>query len=251
MNKPNHGLKRWLKRADGFLMELLFPRGVTCLCCDCAPQVELEDGLCEACASALEELHARQSAFEAKGAYRTLEELSFVCAAFPYEGAAKELIRQLKFERIRRAADPLIPVMALLPSGEEELIVPVPTTKKRLRDRGFNQSLLLAQGVGLALGMPVEDVLERMGEQEAQATLPVGVRLENLHGCMRAKRRLEGMRILLVDDVYTTGATAREAARALCEAGAKSVGVFAAARALPEEERPEFLQNRRWGRREG
>ena len=90
--------------------------------------------------------------------------------------------------------------------------------------------------------MDVADILVRDGEQEAQARLSGEKRLHNLKGCMRAVRRVDGKRILLVDDVYTTGATAQEAARALYAAGAKSVAMFAAARANGQEDKPEFLQ---------
>ena len=235
---------RWIKaiaRGIAWAEGMLFPEGVTCLSCGRAPEREMKSGLCEACARALDALALRQEEIEAQDTRPIHDELAYVHAAFTYQDPAKKLIRMVKYQRIRSAAEPLIQAMALLPSGEEELIVPVPTTKKRLRERGFNQSLLLAQGIGRMLGMEAEDVLERVGEQQEQAGLSREKRLENLHGCMRAKHRLDGKRILLVDDVYTTGATAKEAARALLEAGAASVGVFAAARPLPEEEEPEFL----------
>jgi len=221
------------------LLDLLFPEGVTCLCCGRAPSRDLEAGLCEACRMALDALRKRQ---DAGGLRECPPELAFVHAAFPYEEPAKDLIRMLKYERVRSAALPLIDAMALLPSGEEVVIVPVPTTKKRLKKRGFNQSMLLAQGIGRRLGMEVLDALCRNGEQKAQATLSGKERLQNLEGCMRAKTRLDGKKVLLVDDVYTTGATAREAARALRQAGAVSVGVFAAARAVEGTDLPEFLQ---------
>ena len=134
---------------------------------------------------------------------------------------------------------PLWHAMLTLPSGDEEVLVPVPTTKKRLKERGFNQAALLAHALGEELGMPVADVLERVGEQEAQASLPVDKRKDNLCGCMRCTCPMDGKRVILVDDVYTTGATVSEAARALVQAGAVRVGVFAAARALEDGGRPD------------
>lgn len=231
-------IKDTILRFKAWAEALLFPEGVLCLSCGCAPEGELESGLCEACAKALDAQRIRQESHPGD----CPKELAFVHAAFPYEDPARRLIRMLKYDRVKSAAQPLIAAMAMLPSGEEVLIVPVPTTAKRLRERGFNQSLLLARGIGEALGMPVEDLLERIGEQKAQAALSGKERLQNLVGCMRAKRPLHGEKILLVDDVYTTGTTAKEAARALHAAGAGSVGVFAAARAVAKDEQPEFFQ---------
>ncbi len=234
-------LRAWLTRAAAWMDDLLFPEGVACLVCGCAPKEAMEDGLCEGCAAALERLGAIQEERNRKMG-ELPEHVAYVQAAFPYRDQARTLIRQLKFGRIRNASVPLVRAMTMLPSGEEELLVPVPTTRKRLRARGFNQARVLCDGLGKALGMPVADVLERIGEQEAQSSLPVREREQNLRGCMRCRCRLDGKKILLVDDVYTTGATAEEAARALCAAGAAQVGVFAAARALGEEGGPEFLK---------
>lgn len=227
-----------LRRAKRWAEDLLFPEA-TCICCACAPREALRGGLCEGCLRALEAQRMEQ---EAQPQGECPQELAFVHAAFAYEDPARRLIRALKYERVIDAAQPLIDAMTLLPSGEEELIVPVPTTKRRLKERGFNQALLLARGIGVRLGMQVVDALVRDGEQKAQAGLSGKARLHNLHGCMRAVCRLDGRKILLIDDVYTTGATAKEAARALYEAGAASVGVFVAARACGGEETPQFLR---------
>lgn len=234
--------KEWLARLMAWLDELLFPQGVTCLCCARAPKQTLEDGLCESCTAALDVLRAQQERRE-QSPSDLPEGIAYVHAAFPYRDQARQLVRMLKFQRIRDAAVPLWRAMSMLPSGEEVVLVPVPTTKKRLRERGFNQAALLAQGLGDALGMPVADVLERIGEQEAQAKLPAEKRMHNLTGCMRCNCAMEGKKVVLVDDVYTTGATAQEAARALLAAGAARVGVFAAAQAIEEDDQPEFLKD--------
>lgn len=234
--------KKWISRVMAWCDELLFPQGVTCLCCARAPKHELEDGLCESCAAALDVLRAQQEKRE-----QVLSDMpqgiAYVHAAFPYCDQARQLVRMLKYQRIRDAAVPLWRAMTMLPSGEEVVFVPVPTTRKRLRERGFNQATLLAQGLGDTLGMPVADVLERIGEQEAQARLSAEKRLHNLKGCMRCTRPMEGEKVVLVDDVYTTGATAQEAARALLAAGATWVGVFVAAQALDEDDMPQFLKD--------
>ncbi len=236
-------LGAWLRKLDALLLDLLFPEGVVCLCCDRAPKEKLTDGLCEACADALDALAAQQEARRMDAADLP-ENIAFVHAAFPYRDQARTLVRTLKFKRIKYAAVPLWRAMMLLPSGDEEVLVPVPTTAKRLKERGFNQAALLARALGDELGMAVDDVLERIGEQEAQASLPVNERKENLRGCMRCGHSMEGWRVILVDDVYTTGATASEAARALIAAGAARVGVFAAAQALDDGAGPEFLNIR-------
>ncbi|MBR5225556.1 MAG: ComF family protein [Clostridia bacterium] len=244
MSKPGSKSKfcDMILRFRDWAEALLFPEGVTCLSCGCAPQKELENGLCESCVAALNALAEKQSRSEEHDSRCIPDELIYVHAAFMYQDPAKKLIRMLKYDHIQSAALPLIEAMTLLPSGEETVIVPVPTTAKREKERGFNQSVLLARGIGKKLGMRVDHVLVRDGEQQEQAMLSGTKRLKNLTGCMRAVHRMDGEKVLLVDDVYTSGATAKEAARALLAAGAESVAVFAAARSIPEEEKPEFLR---------
>lgn len=231
-------IRRAAKRLTAAIDDLLFPGDVLCLCCSRALDESAEKGVCGSCLAQLEELAARQERLPPQ---ETPEELAFVYAAYPYEGAAKALIRALKFNRIREAAVPLSRTMATLPSGEEEIIVPVPTTKRRLRERGFNQSEVLAQLIADELGMPMAALLVRTDDSKPQSTLSGMERLSNLSGCMRAAEAIPAKRVLLVDDVYTTGTTAREAARALSAAGALSVGVFCAARAMQDGGQPPFL----------
>jgi ComF family protein len=125
-----------------------------------------------------------------------------------------------------------------LPVGAgRRVVVPVPTTAARLRERGYNQAALLADGVGRGLGLPVYDALERGGSGRSQTALAPAERRENVRGACRARRSaarpVAGAHVLLIDDVLTTGATAAEAASALTETGATAVTLVTFARALP------------------
>ncbi|MBO8142877.1 MAG: ComF family protein, partial [Firmicutes bacterium] len=104
---------------------------------------------------------------------------------------------------------------------------------------GFNQAELLAREVAARLGRPLlPDVLERVRPTERQSRLPAGARRDNVRGAFRAREpaKLAGARILLVDDVLTSGETASEAARALLRAGAASVSVLCLAVGVYEED---------------
>lgn len=225
--------------------DLLFPDRVRCLCCSAAVDESAQDGLCPACCEALEELSARQEQLDALHTEPLPPGIDFISAAFPYEQGAKRLIRRLKFEHVRAAAVPLARAMARLPGGEEELIVPMPTTGERLKKRGFNQAELIGRQLGGVLGMPFADALSRGDNRAAQSSLSARERRRNLVGCMRADARVRGKRILLVDDVCTTGSSAEEAARALLEAGAEGVGVFVAARSVPRRAREKAKNGRK------
>lgn len=218
-------------RIGAWMDNLLFPENVTCLCCDHALGVEEADGLCAGCRRELARLAARQEEREAGTMESLPEGIERIHAAFIYEGAARQLVHRLKYDSVRAAAVPLAAQMAFLPSREEEIIVPVPTDPKRERMRGFNQSALLADQIGKNLGMRVEKALVRVEARRPQTGLSAVERRENLAGCMAASASVNGKRIILVDDVVTTGATIQEAARALRQAGAESIRVFAAARA--------------------
>jgi len=211
-----------------WLDELLFPDNVLCLCCDAALGEEARDGICSACEDALRRMNGRQEEWEKNHERALPEGLAYVHAAYPYEGPVRRLVHRLKYDCIRSAHVPLARAMVFLPSGEEEVIVPVPTDPARMRRRGYNQAELLAQYVGRELGMEVLPALSRIEKRRPQTGLNAAQRRSNLRGCMAADRAVSGKRVLLIDDVYTTGSTAQEAARALLEAGAVSVGMFAA-----------------------
>lgn len=108
-------------------------------------------------------------------------------------------------------------------------VVPVPLHKKRRVERGFNQSEFLAQVVGRMINKPVMEALKRERNTKHQARLGREERLINVKEAFTALRQITG-RILLVDDVYTTGSTMRECADTLLEAGANKVFGFSLAR---------------------
>jgi predicted amidophosphoribosyltransferase len=120
---------------------------------------------------------------------------------------------------------------ALRASGmRPELVVPVPLHARRLRMRGFNPALAVAQAAGRAIGVPVAPTaLARLRDTPSQTGLDATARRRNVADAMCARRAVPE-RVWIVDDVITTGATLREAARALREAGARSVVAVAAAR---------------------
>lgn len=217
-----------VRRVDRFLLDLIYPPSYRCLCC----REDLPEGeygpLCGTCVRALAAL-ARE---EDENRREPPEGLAFVSCAYPYRGEAKKLVYELKYYGRRRAAAPLAQAMSSLPAGEEDLIVPVPTTRRRRRARGYNQAELLAKELSRIYGMKMNaKALVRRDDHDSQTKLSYEERQRNVAGCMTAATAVRGHRVLLVDDVYTTGATALEAARALKEAGCVSVGVFAACRA--------------------
>jgi ComF family protein len=123
------------------------------------------------------------------------------------------------------------------PLHEGVVVVPVPSTPDRLRERGFNQAELLALGVAEGLDRPLIKGLVRVGSGQTQVALHRSERRANVQGAFRpAESEGEGVRnrsVLLVDDVLTTGATACAAAEALTQAGAIDVLLLTFARALP------------------
>jgi ComF family protein len=165
-----------------------------------------------------------------------------------YDGGLRDLIHLLKYEQVRPAANVLgrmlaEAIAALEPSfGEGKvLVLPVPLHRSKLRQRGFNQSELIARaalklkpaGDRLVLNLNV-NVLERRRETQSQTGLTRHQRRENIRGAFAVARPDDvGEReILLVDDVFTTGTTVSECARLLLRAGASRVWVATVARTL-------------------
>lgn len=156
------------------------------------------------------------------------------CAAFlAYDGAGRELLARLKYRNARGSVPYLAAGMAALVTSpaDVDMVTWAPTTAARLRDRGFDQAELLARAVARQLGRPCRRMLQR-GPGPAQTGRDAFARYQG-PGFVARRRLVSGARVLLVDDVVTTGATVAAAARALREAGAGTVGVIAAARTPP------------------
>jgi competence protein ComFC len=150
-----------------------------------------------------------------------------------YEGRLREWIHLFKYGRIRTLAKPLVELLvAALPRNEAfDAIVPVPLHWRKRWQRGFNQSELLAGGIARKWGVPVVNVLRRRRFTSAQAGLSNTERRKNVAAAFTIRRGVEGRRILLIDDVLTTGSTAAACARALRDAGAVRIAVATVARA--------------------
>jgi ComF family protein len=158
-------------------------------------------------------------------------------AAGLYDGELRRFLHRFKFRRERRLARPLGHLLDKVWRRHPELwgaevVVPVPLTPERLAERGFNQAADLARVFGEAVRRPVaEDALRRRGDGEAQSRRPGVARAAGTRGVFRPFRpgTVAGRRVLLVDDVFTTGATAEACALALLEAGAVDVRVLTVA----------------------
>jgi ComF family protein len=156
-----------------------------------------------------------------------------------YDGPVAEAIRLFKFNGRRRLAEPLAIMMAEFAERELDqepfdILVPVPLHRVRLRARGFNQSALLAERLAEAMGLPVSEALVRVRPTRVQSLLDDTERPANIVGAfgVREEHPFRDARVLLIDDVVTTGSTVTECAAALRRAGAREVSVFAAAMAV-------------------
>ncbi|MGH7459165.1 MAG: ComF family protein [Longimicrobiaceae bacterium] len=168
--------------------------------------------------------------------------LRVVRSAFAMEGPARGVILALKYRGWEAVAVPLAARLARLPLPEDvaeeaRVVVPVPSSPARRRERGYNQAELIARAFALRTGRSLDaGLLERPGATETQTGLHGGERRANVAGAFRVPARrwgdLEGRHLLLLDDVWTTGATATACAYALVGAGARMVSVLTVARAL-------------------
>ena len=152
-------------------------------------------------------------------------------AAALYQGAVARSIGLLKYKGDLTQIRPLAALAALIPEPPEacDVIVPMPLSPRRARARGFNQALVLARAA--FPGRPLEPrLLARPVEAELpQAALTRGERQKAIRGSFKASGLVRGLKVLLFDDVVTTGATAAEAARTLMAAGAGTVHLAALA----------------------
>ena len=244
-----------LRRALDGVLNLFYPD--SCFICT-APVSRFQDrGICNSCwQNALELRMVGPSCPSCGLPFPAMDEGSahlcgkcILCLP-PYSGARafgaysselSRIIQALKFGGRRNLAGLLAPLLAstLVESWPErgiDLIVPVPLHAKRRRERGYNQAALLSRPLAHLVGIPCcERALARVRSTSPQVGLSDVERARNLHHAFRCMcpALVEGMRVLLVDDVMTTGSTVASASEALIEGGALRVSVLTVARAAP------------------
>lgn len=149
-----------------------------------------------------------------------------------YEETLRGLIHLFKYQKVRPLAKPLGALIARAIPREHsfDLIVPMPLHWKKRWTRGYNQSELLAKEVARRWGVPVKKIVRRVKATAPQAGLSNSKRRLNVRGAFATGESVKGLRILLIDDVLTTGATAGACAKVLKRAGASHVAVAAVAR---------------------
>jgi ComF family protein len=197
--------------------ESALPRLHGALCSQCALPLPT-GGVCGAC-------QRRPPSF-----YQTLAALEY---AFPVDS----MIHAFKYAGNLALAPHLAGHLmdALRAHRRPDVVVPVPLSRVRLRERGFNQSLEIARLVARRLALPLlPSLLVRVRDTQPQTNLPWRARSANVKGAFACSTDLQGKHCAIVDDVMTTGATLDEAASVLKRRGAESVSVWVVARTLPE-----------------
>ena len=164
--------------------------------------------------------------------------LNRAIAAYAFDPAIRDAVTSFKYNDIRALAPRLARLLVeALPESVRntiDVLVPVPMSRSRLRHRGYNQSELLAMRVSQIADVPLEThTLTRLRDSGSQAgAQSLSERTENMIDAFEVSGEVAGWRVLLIDDVMTTGSTLNACAKALKEAGADWVGALVLAREL-------------------
>jgi ComF family protein len=195
------------------------------LCVVCAPTLETMAHACERCG---------QSGTEGDCAAcdRRAPLWDRAQAAYVYGGAVADVLHRFKYGDHPALARPLAARLARLPVDEVDVVLHVPLSQQRRRSRTYDQALLLARELARLRGWRFDPgLLERVRHTGRQVDRRRDERSENVRGAFRLAGNVDGLALLLVDDVVTTGATAGECARVLKAGGARRVEVVSVARA--------------------
>ncbi len=227
-------------KLGGMALNLFFPQW----CIGCGQE---GDVICYSCRSSLPRVmpplcprcgRPQPSGILCSGCVGWRAEIDGIRSPFRFDGVMRQAIHQLKYRNLKALAAPLAQLLKdyLITSPVPgEVLVPVPLHQKRLRERGYNQSSLLAKELGKPTNLPVvDDYLIRQRPTSPQArTSTVDERQSNVADAFTCRdQRLRNKQVLLIDDVATSGATLNACATALKAAGAISVWGLVLAREI-------------------
>jgi len=227
-------------KLKGIALDLLFPQH----CVGCGKEGEF---LCYSCRQSLPRItpplcprcgRPQPSGILCPSCVSWSAKIDGIRSPFRFDGAMREAIHQLKYRNLRALAVPLAKLLhdyLITDPMPAEVLVPVPLHQKRLRERGYNQSSLLAQQLGKLADLPiVDDCLIRQRHATPQArTATVEERQSNVTDAFACRdHRLRDKQVLLIDDVSTSGATLDACAAALKASGATSVWGLVMAREI-------------------
>ncbi|MBI4633501.1 MAG: ComF family protein [Deltaproteobacteria bacterium] len=240
-----------MKRIFTALAEVIFPTGcMTCgtvldyqaipvFCADCFSKIKfIRSPLCSCCGMPFEATagsdHLCGDCIDAVPVFTVAR------SAGHYESVLLDAIHLFKYRGKTAVGKSLGKLMAEFSYpgfsiADYSLIIPVPLHVKRLRERGFNQSLILAREIARSFSMPLDFMtLKKHVHTDPQVSLGKKERGKNVRGAFMVKRgdRIHDEKIILVDDVYTTGSTLKECARVLKNHGARQVAALTLARAV-------------------
>ncbi len=239
-------MKQMLGRASHAALDLLFPpqcalchRAGSLLCDGCADDLPPADGRrCDCCWMPLARRTARLGGRLCRHCAEAPPSFDALRSPFVMEAGARRLAHELKYEGMTALAGPMAQLILARTEGPAaqtaDVVVPVPLHRARERSRGYNQAAMLARAIAAGADLPcdVRAVRRTRNTGPLAKTMHREERLAIMRGAFAARpERAEGRRVLLVDDVATTGATLDACGAALLAAGARSVRCLTWARA--------------------
>jgi len=240
---------RWLKAAEILgetLRDLVYPAS----CELCGRALPGEETICGKCRSALPRIKGPRCEICSMPHAGELEKFTclnctgarfafgFSVSAYRASGEVREMIHRFKYGRAQHLCRPLADLMSegladpRVRAFAPDALIPVPLHPVRKRERGFNQSQLLSEELRRMVKCPLQPILRRSRYTKTQTEFTRKARMQNLRGAFNLVQNasVKGKRLLLVDDVFTTGSTLHQCASVLVKAGAAEVNAITVAR---------------------
>ena len=218
-------------------MKITFNKGY--LCCGCKrrySKAEISYQYKETCIC--KDCYRKFKTYSKEAYFDVSYTVEFLASAFHYKSMYRQIFLDFKFNSQLGYGHVLGMAMADVLKGRDvfadyQYIVPVPISKERFAERGYNQSQILAEYVSKALDIPLNNALIRIKHSAPQSTVHTSMRAINVKGAYKATNAFRGQNIIIFDDICTTGSTVTECAKTLKGAGAGKICVISGAYNIP------------------